>query len=135
MALVECELARVVMSETRHRQVIVLKEKSGERKMPIMIGLSEVFALHRVINEEAPPRPLTHELFGNVLDALGVTVERVVITQLVEGTYFGRLILKQNGQTYDIDSRPSDAIVLAAQKSAPIFVEEAVLEEGTRDYE
>jgi bifunctional DNase/RNase len=134
MALVECELARVVMSETRHRQVIVLKEKNGERKMPIMIGLSEVFALHRVINSEAPPRPLTHELFGNVLDALGVTVERVVISELVEGTYFGRLILKRDGQTYDIDSRPSDAIVLATQKSAPIFVEETVLEEGMRDY-
>jgi len=134
MGLVECELARVVMSETRHRQVIVLKEKNGERKMPILIGPSEVFALHRVINNDAPPRPLTHELFASVLDALGVTVERVVITQLVETTYFARLILKMDGRTYDIDSRPSDAIVLAAQKNAPIFVEDAVLAEGMRDY-
>jgi len=133
MALVECELNRVVMSETRHRQVIVLKEKSGERKMPIVVGLAEIFALHRVINKEHPPRPLTHELFGSVLEALGVTIERVVISELNEGTYYGRLILKRDGQLFDIDSRPSDAIVLAAQKGAPIYVEQAVLEEGSRD--
>jgi hypothetical protein len=123
------------MSETQHRQVIVLREKNGDRSMPIIIGLSEVFALHRVINNESPPRPLTHELFGQVLDVLGVTVERVVICNLTEGTYYGRLILKRDGRTYDVDSRPSDAIVLAAQKGAPIFVEEAVLQEGARDYE
>jgi bifunctional DNase/RNase len=133
MSLVECELSRVVMSETRHRQVIVLKEKGGERKMPIVVGLAEIFALHRVINDERPPRPLTHELFASVLDALGVGVERVVISELNEGTYSGRLVLRRDGKLFDIDSRPSDAIVLAAQKGAPIYVEEAVLEEGSRD--
>lgn len=132
MALVECELTQVVMSETRHHQVIVLKEKDGERKMPILIGVSEVFAIHRIINDEPPPRPLTHELFGQVLDVLGVSVQRVVINELSQGTYFGRLILSRNGQTFDVDSRPSDAIVLATQKGAPIFVEETVLEEAAK---
>ncbi len=132
MALVECELTQVVMSETRHHQVIVLKEKDGERKMPILIGVSEVFAIHRIINDEPPPRPLTHELFGQVLDVLGVTVQRVVINELSKGTYFGRLILSRNGQTFDVDSRPSDAIVLATQKGAPIFVEETVLDEAAK---
>lgn len=134
MALVECELAQIVMSETRHHQVIVLKEKNGERKMPILIGVGEVFAIHRIINDEPPARPLTHELFGHVLDVLGVGVQQVVITELNEGTYFGRLILRRDGQTFDVDSRPSDAIVLAVQKAAPIFVEEEVLEEGGRQY-
>lgn len=132
MALVECELTQVVMSETRHHQVIVLKEKDGERKMPILIGVSEVFAIHRIINDEPPPRPLTHELFGRVLDVLGVSVQRVVINELSEGTYFGRLILSRNGQMFDVDSRPSDAIVLATQKGAPIFVEETVLDEAAK---
>ncbi len=132
MALVECELTQVVMSETRHHQVIVLKEKDGERKMPILIGVSEVFAIHRIINDEPPPRPLTHELFGQVLDVLGVSVQRVVINELSQGTYFGRLILSRNGQTFDVDSRPSDAIVLATQKGAPIFVEETVLDEAAK---
>ncbi|MCK4374991.1 MAG: bifunctional nuclease family protein, partial [Candidatus Brocadiae bacterium] len=111
---------------------IVLKEKDGERKMPILIGVSEVFAIHRIINDEPPPRPLTHELFGQVLDVLGVSVQRVVINELSQGTYFGRLILSRNGQTFDVDSRPSDAIVLATQKGAPIFVEETVLDEAAK---
>jgi bifunctional DNase/RNase len=127
MGLVECELHRVVMSEMRQHQVIILKEKSGERQLPIVIGLNEVFAIHRIINEEPPPRPLTHELFGSVLDVLDARVERVVVNALEGTTFLGRLILSRNGETYDIDSRPSDAIVLAVQKGAPIFVDEEVL--------
>ncbi|KPK60355.1 MAG: hypothetical protein AMK73_08185 [Planctomycetes bacterium SM23_32] len=132
MPLVECELARVVMSETRHHQVIVLKERGGEREMAILVGLAEIFALHRVISDEPPPRPLTHELFGSVLDTLGVKVQRVIVNALNDHTYYGRLILQQDGRTFDVDSRPSDAIVLAAQKEAPIFVEEEVLAEASR---
>jgi len=130
MALVECELARVVMSETQDRQVIVLKEKNGERMLPILIGTFEVFAIHRTINNQPPPRPLTHELFGSVLDALGVQIERVVVNDLRDMTFFGRIILRQDGKRFDIDSRPSDAIALAVQKGAPIFVEEKVLAEA-----
>lgn len=123
------------MSETRDHQVIVLREKDGSRQMPIVIGVFEVFAIHRTLNEEPPPRPMTHELFGNVLDTLGVKIERVIIndlrtiSNLPSKTFFGRLILKRDGDTYDVDSRPSDAIALAVQKKAPIFVEESVLEE------
>ncbi|MHC4789128.1 MAG: bifunctional nuclease family protein [Planctomycetota bacterium] len=134
MALVECELNRVIMSEARQHQVIVLKEKEGERKIMIVIGLSEIFAIHRVINNEPPARPQTHELFGEVLEALGVKIEKVIINALEQRTYFGRLILRQNGQTYDVDSRPSDAIALAVQKGAPILVEEEVLKEAARDF-
>lgn len=82
---------------------------------------------------------MTHELFGNVLDTLGVTIERAVINDLrvlensSGGTFFGRLIVEQNGKTFDIDSRPSDAIVLAVQKGAPIFVEESVFHEASHE--
>ena len=133
MSLVECELARVVMSESHDHQVVVLKEKGGERIVPIAIGLFEVFAIHRTINNEPPPRPMTHELFGNVLDALGATIERVVVTELREVVYIGLLVLRMNGETYEIDSRPSDAIALAVQKGAPIFVEDAVLTQASQD--
>lgn len=132
MPLVECELARVVMSESHDHQVVVLKEKGGERIVPIAIGLFEVFAIHRTINNEPPPRPMTHELFGNVLDALGAKIERVVVTELREVVYIGLLVLRMNGQTYEIDSRPSDAIALAVQKGAPIFVEEEVLTQASQ---
>jgi len=132
MALVECELARVVMSESHDHQVVVLKEKEGERIVPIAIGLFEVFAIHRTVNNEPPPRPMTHELFGNVLDAIGAKIERVVVTELREVVYIGLLVLRLNGRTYEIDSRPRDAIALAVQKGAPIHVEEEVLNQATQ---
>lgn len=139
MSLVECELAQLVLNEARDTGIVELKEKDGERRLPIVIGLWEIYAIHRHVHNEPPPRPMTHELFGNVLDALGVTIERAVINDLRvlencrNGTFFGRLIVKQNGKTFDIDSRPSDAIALAVQKGAPIFVEESVLQETSED--
>jgi bifunctional DNase/RNase len=132
MPLVECQLARVVMSETRHEQAIVLRESDGVREMTIVIGLAEVYALHRIVNDEPPPRPLTHELLGAILDALGATVERAVVNKASDRIYYGRLILQQDGRSIDLDSRPSDAIVLATQKGAPIYVEESVLERASR---
>ncbi len=134
MTLVECELSRVIMSETRDHQVLELKERDGERRMPIVIGPFEVWAIHRTINNVPFPRPMTHELFGNVLEALDVRIEKVIINALREGTYYARLILQQNGTTFDIDSRPSDAVALAVQKGAPLFVEEEVLAEASADF-
>ena len=134
MALVECELNQVIMSETHDRHLVVLKEKDGERKLPIVIGFFEVWAIHRTLNDEPPPRPFTHELFGNVLDELGVEIERVVVNALRNGTFYGRLVLRRDGETYDTDSRPSDATALAVQKGAPIFVDDEVLERASADF-
>ena len=131
MPIVECQLAKVVMSETHQRQIIVLQEKDGERKFPVVIGLPEVFAIHRTINKQELPRPLTHELVGNILAALGVTIEKVVVNELRDVTYYARILLTRDGKTYDVDSRPSDAIALALQAHAPIYVEEKVLEEAS----
>lgn len=128
MALVECELSRVVMTESHDPQVVVLKEKGGERVLPIAIGPFEVYAIHRVINDEPPPRPMTHELFGSVMDELGITIARVEVVDLRQMVYYGRLVLEQDGKRYEIDTRPSDGIALAVQKNAPLFVEESILE-------
>ncbi len=135
MPLVECRLAKVVMSENHERQAVVLEEKDGSRRFPILIGFFEVLAIHRFVNNEVPPRPLTHELIGNICRGLGVTIERVVINDLREMTFFARLVLKQNGKTFDVDSRPSDAIALAVQMDAPIFVEEEVIQKASQDFE
>ncbi len=131
MALIECELSRVVLDEAHDRQIVVLKEKGGERQMPIIIGFFEIWAIHRTINDEPPPRPLTHELFGSVLDTLGVRIERIVVSALRNDTFIGRLYLVQDGQQYDVDTRPSDGIALAVQKNAPIYVDEEVLNEAS----
>ncbi|GAG11330.1 unnamed protein product [marine sediment metagenome] len=133
MKIVECQLVRVVMSETQDSHILWLKEKDGERKMRIAIGLFEVFAIHRTLNGQTFSRPLTHELFGSVLDTLGATIEAVVVNELRDETFFGRLMLKQNGKTYDIDTRPSDGIALALQQGAPIFVEDSVLTQANRE--
>ncbi|MEF8788071.1 MAG: bifunctional nuclease family protein [Planctomycetota bacterium] len=133
MAPVECELAKVVMSENQDRQVIILQEKENGRQLPIIIGLFEVFAIHRFLNEEPPPRPLTHELVGNIFEAMDASVEKVVVNDLKDMTFYARLFINQDGTTYEVDSRPSDGIALAVQASAPIFVEEAVLEEAAEE--
>ncbi|MCD6416121.1 MAG: bifunctional nuclease family protein [Planctomycetes bacterium] len=133
MGLVECEFSRIVMSETNDRQIVVLKEKDGDRKMAIAIGIFEVWAIHRTVNNEPPLRPLTHELFGNVLDELGVKVKRLIVSSLENDTFYGRLILEQNERIYDIDTRPSDGMALAVQKGAPIFVDEDVLDSASTD--
>ena len=133
MALIECCLSKVVMSEN-HDQVIVLGEKGGKRLFPIVIGIFEVYAIHRFVNNESPPRPYTHELFGNVLKALNVSIERVVVNDLRDRTFYAVLVLNQDGKSAEVDCRPSDAIALAVQAGAPIFVEEAVLDKASQDF-
>ena len=127
--MVEMELTRILIAETRDGQIIVLREKNGTRAFPIVIGYFEASAIDRHVKEVPMPRPLTHDLLTSVIKAFGGTLERVVINDLRDNTFYGRLIIKRDGETLDIDSRPSDAIALAVQNSAPIFVEEHVLNE------
>jgi hypothetical protein len=135
MAQVPCKLAKIVMSENHDRQIVVLEEEDGTRKFPIIIGFFEVFAIHRFVNNEVPPRPLTHELIGNICRGLDVEVERIVVSELKDMTFYARLILSQDGHTFDVDSRPSDAIAIAMQMDAPIFVEEDVLTRASQDFQ
>jgi uncharacterized protein len=127
--MVEMELTRILIAETRDGQIIVLKEKNGTRAFPIVIGYFEAAAIDRHVKEQPMARPLTHDLLTSVIKAFGGTLERVVINDLRDNTFYGRLIIKRDGETLDVDSRPSDAIALAVQNSAPIFVEEHVLDE------
>lgn len=128
MALVEMELYRVMISETGEEQVIVLKEKGGERSFPIVIGLFEAAAIDRRIKSIKTPRPMTHDLLENVISGLSAKLDRIVVTDLRDSTFYARLVLSRNGDTAEVDSRPSDAIALATQMRAPIFVAEEVLE-------
>lgn len=127
--MVEMELTRILIADTREGQIIVLKEKNGERAFPIVIGYFEAAAIDRHVKEIPMPRPLTHDLLSSVIKAFGGKLERVVINDLRDNTFYGRLIIRTDGATIDVDSRPSDAIALAVQNNAPIFVEEHVLNE------
>ncbi len=135
MPLVECRLSKVVMSSEHDRQVIVLEEIDGARKFPISIGFVEVFAIHRFVNGQTPPRPFTHEFIGSILDALDVQVERVIVSDLREGTFYARLVARTGERLMEFDSRPSDGIALACRAHAPIFVEERVISEAAQDFD
>lgn len=124
---VRMELSRIIISETSDQQVIVLQEQGGKRSFPIMIGLWEAIAIDRNIKSKKTPRPMPHDLIENVIHGLNATLERIVVSDLQESTFYARLVIRKNGSTIDIDSRPSDAIALAVQMSVPIYVEEKVI--------
>ena len=126
--MLEMELNKIVIDEKRHDQLIVLKEKNGNRVLPIVIGLAEASAIKLKISGFNPPRPLTHDLFHTMLESLGVVIERVIIDKLEEATFHAKLVLKtKNGETKTIDARPSDSIALSVRAHAPIFVDDEVL--------
>ena len=127
------ELSRIIISETNDEQVIVLKEVDGDRAFPIVIGIWEAVAIDRNIKGKKTPRPMTHDLIENVIAGLDARLERVIVSDLKDRTFFARLVLRRNGKQVEIDSRPSDAIALAVQMKAPIYVEEKVLEDVLPD--
>jgi hypothetical protein len=129
--VVPMELSRIIISETNDEQVIVLKELHGERAFPIVIGIWEAVAIDRNLKGKKTPRPMTHDLLENVINGLDSRLERIVVTELKERTFYAKLILRRNGKTVEVDSRPSDAIALAVQMRVPIYVDESVLEEVT----
>jgi len=130
--MVRVDLARIVLNETDDKQIIVLKEREGQRSFPIAIGIREAQAIRNGVHSQRYERPLTHDLIINLLDTLGITIERVVVNDLRNSTFYARLVLVQDGETFDIDSRPSDAIALAVWRETPIFVEEQVFDDACR---
>ena len=125
---VEVELSRIIINETSDQQIIVLKERQGPRAFPIVIGIVEIFAIDRRLKGITPPRPMTHDLLASVIDHLGAKVERIVIDDLRNHTFYAKIYLRVNGQTIKVDSRPSDAIALSAALKTPIFVADHVFD-------
>lgn len=125
---VQVELSRIIINETSDQQVIVLKERNGPRAFPIVIGIVEIFAIDRRLKGIQPPRPMTHDLLANVIDGLGARIERIVIDDLRNHTFYAKIHLGIDGRSVQIDSRPSDAIALCAALDAPIFVAEHVFD-------
>jgi hypothetical protein len=98
--------------------------------LPIWVGIFEANAIALEMEKVATPRPMTHDLLKNVLAELGTQVERIVITELKDNTFYARIHLIRGDTSWDVDSRPSDAIALALRSKADIFVEEEVLEKS-----
>lgn len=106
---------------------LILKEVDGDRRMPIIIGAFEAQAIALEMEGVEPPRPMTHDLFKSYIEADGASLTEVYINDLVEGTFYAKLIFDPN--QIEIDSRPSDAIAMAVRFGCPIFVNENIIEE------
>jgi len=128
MAIIEMELNKIRIDENRGEQVIVLKEKQGERILPIVIGIMEVTSIKMKISGVNPPRPMTHDLFHNTITQLGRKIEKVVINKLENNTFFANLVVSLDNRIVEIDARPSDSIAIAIRAKAPIFVDEQVMQ-------
>lgn len=128
--MVEMELNKIVIDENRHEQLIVLKEKEGERVLPIVIGLNEIAAIKSKISGVNPPRPITHDLLFSVINVLEAQVDKIIIDKLENNIFYAKIVFKtKSGETRVADARPSDSIALCVRAKAPIFVEDDVLKQ------
>jgi bifunctional DNase/RNase len=128
--MLEMTIESIRVSMLNHQRVVILKEKLAERYLPIWIGPAEADAIAVKLQEYQVPRPLTHDLLGNVIVALGATVNSIIVCDLRNDTFFAKIILAIDGKMVEIDSRPSDAIALAVRVKVPIFAEETVLDKA-----
>lgn len=110
--------------------IVILKQEDSQVFLPIWIGVFEANAIALRIEEVETPRPMTHDLLFQALETLQAQVEKIVISDLQENTFYARIHLRRNGESVEIDSRPSDAIALAVRAEAPIFVSKPVLEKA-----
>jgi uncharacterized protein len=128
--VLEMTIESIRMNLMNYQRVVILKEKDADRYLPIWIGHAEADAIAVRLQEVSVARPLTHDLLGTVISTLGGTVERVVVNDLSNDTFFARIVLDVNGRSVEIDSRPSDALALAVRVKVPIFADESVLDKA-----
>ena len=125
---IEVELSKIIINEASSQQIIVLKDRGSERSFPIVIGISEIVAIDRRLKGLSPPRPMTHDLLANVIEQMGGVIEKIVINDLIDHTFYAQIHLDINGRHIEIDSRPSDAIAVSVASNVPIFVAEHVFD-------
>jgi len=126
--MIEVTVSKVAIDVNSKMPVIVLKEKDGDKTLPIWIGLFEAQAIALALENVTPPRPLTHDLAKSLIEKLNGRVDRIVISDLRHNTFYARILMRRNGESLQVDSRPSDAIALALRLKVPIFIDETVLD-------
>ena len=128
--MVEVVIDSIRVSLMSQQRVVILREVNSDRYLPIMVGIYEAEHLTLALQDVEVSRPLTYDLFVNILDSLNAQVIHVEVNALKDETYFGNIVISINGTLHNIDSRPSDAMNLAVRLQVPIFVSDAVLEEA-----
>jgi bifunctional DNase/RNase len=129
--MIELQLVGVRVELPTNQPIVLLKEREGERYLPIWIGPVEATAIALGMQGVETQRPMTHDLMRDLLQNLGITVDRIVITELRDGTFYAEIQMSQNGNSVAVSSRPSDALALAVRMNLTIYANEDVLEEAS----
>lgn len=124
---IEMKIRGLMMDPVTNMPIVILKDTGGSAILPIWVGVYEANAIALEIEKVQTPRPMTHDLIKNVLMGLNIRVQKIVVNDLREDTFYALIWLERDGESITIDSRPSDALALALRTDAPIFVEEEVL--------
>ena len=128
--MIEMKVRGLTLDPLTNVPIVILRELDGERALPIWVGIFEAHAIAREIENFQTPRPMTHDLIKNLVEGINGNVSRVVVHDLKDNTFYAEIHLGLNGTEVIVDSRPSDAIAIALRMSAPIFVEEKLLDEA-----
>ena len=126
--MMELEIESIRVRQETKQRAIVLRVKESDLYLPIFIGHFEVEAIRLKLMDVEVPRPMTHDLLGSVIGNLGASVQRIIVSELKNDTFFAKIVVDYNGSSIEIDSRPSDALALAVRTNAPIFAEDDVVE-------
>jgi len=125
---IEMTIKGLMVDPITNMPIIILRDKDGQRVLPIWVGVFEANAIALQMENVATPRPMTHDLLKNVISDLKADIQKIVVSDLRENTFYALIYLLVNGEPVAIDARPSDAIALALRAQAPIFVEDRVID-------
>ena len=126
----EVVIDSIRVSLMNYQRVVILKEKSADMFLPIWIGPAEADSIAVKLQDVSVPRPLTHDLLNLVITTLGGAVSHIVVSDLLDDTFYAKINIQLNGSNFEVDCRPSDAIALAVRVKAPIYVEDVVMEKA-----
>ncbi len=129
--MIEMKVAGIALDAVSRSPIILLKDASDRRALPIYIGQDQAKAIINALEKQAPPRPFTHDLIVNLLESCRVTIDRILINALQDNTFYAVIVIEQDGMFKEIDARPSDAIALAVRSKAPIWVMEEVIADAS----
>ena len=129
--MIEMRVAGIALDAATRSPIVLLRDSTERRALPIYIGQDQAKAIINVLENQTPPRPSTHDLLANMLDAWNMTLERVVIHSLQDNTFYALLTVVQGEARREIDARPSDAIALALRTNSPIWVLEEVVADAS----
>jgi uncharacterized protein len=124
---IEMKIRGLMVDPSTHMPIVLLKDPSSDALLPIWVGLYEANAIALEVEKAQAPRPLTHDLLRDMIRSLNGKVQRVVVTELKDDTFYAVIWMEQNGEIVSVDARPSDALALALRTDCPVYVDEDVL--------